>query len=283
MSAVDEDETETASSSTKTLESTWNIPGLRKEVVRSSQRCFKKIGKANERLTRAKQTVEELMSDPNATLEALEKCPNVDAYELELKELQQRMRHLNALNEALSTLGKKTSMILPPDIAQLARDLGVNDQPPTKPERQPKAKGPRRDAPFRRPYRRYYSFGNIEIRVGKKAEDNDELTLSPEHRDGSDWWMHAAGCPGSHVVIRCGGQENLSDEVIQDAAALAARQSKCTGSVIQVSLTRCRDITKPPGAKAGLVMLTGKVRTVSVNMKEAEPRLQRLEETVQVN
>ena len=282
MSAVEEDETEIASSSSKTLESTWNIPGLRKEVIRLSQRCFKKIGKANERLTRAQQTVEELMSDPNAPLEALEKCPNVDALELELKEWQQRMRNLNALNEALSSLGKKTSLILPLDIAQLALDLGVDDQPPTKPERKPKVKGSRSDAPFRRPYRRYYSFGNVEIRVGKKAEDNDQLTLSPEHRDGSDWWMHAAGCPGSHVVIRC-GQENLSEEVVQDAAALAARQSKCTGSVIKVSLTRCRDIQKPPGAKAGLVMLTGKVRTVSVNMKEAESRLQRLEETVKVN
>ena len=78
--------------------------------------------------------------------------------------------------------------------------------------------------------------------------------------------MHASGCPGSHVVIRCHDQ-NLDDEVVQDAAALAARQSKCTGNTIKVSLTRARDVKKPPGAKAGLVQLTGSVKTVVVNMK----------------
>ena len=94
--------------------------------------------------------------------------------------------------------------------------------------------------------------------------------------------MHAAGCPGSHVVIRC-HDDNLSGEVVQDAAALAARQSKCGGSVIKVSLTRCRDVKKPPGAKAGLVQLTGSVRTVSVNMQEADVRLKRLDDTCLIN
>ena len=92
----------------------------------------------------------------------------------------------------------------------------------------------------------------------------------------------ASGCPGSHVVIRCQDQQ-LPEEVVADAAALAARQSKCQGSVIKVSLTRCRDIKKPPGAKAGLVQLTGKVRTVTVNMKAAEERLARLDSTVLIN
>lgn len=118
--------------------------------------------------------------------------------------------------------------------------------------------------------------------MGKKAEDNDELSCNPEYRDGSDWWMHASGCPGSHVVIRC-QDSNLSEDVIQDAAALAARQSKCNGSVIKVNLSRCRDVKKPPGAKPGLVQLTGNVKTVSVNMKEAEERLKRLDKTCQIN
>lgn len=92
----------------------------------------------------------------------------------------------------------------------------------------------------------------------------------------------ASGCPGSHIVIRCHDQ-NLSDDVVMDAAALAARQSKCNGGVIKVSMTRARDVKKPPGAKAGLVQLTGQVRTVSVNMKEAQARLDRLDETVLIN
>jgi predicted ribosome quality control (RQC) complex YloA/Tae2 family protein len=118
--------------------------------------------------------------------------------------------------------------------------------------------------------------------VGKQAEDNDELSINPEHRDSRDWWMHASGCPGSHVVIRCHDQD-MDDEVVQDAAALAARQSKCTGGTIKVSITRARDVKKPPGAKAGLVQLTGQVRTVAVNMKKAEARLDRLDKTVLIN
>jgi len=94
--------------------------------------------------------------------------------------------------------------------------------------------------------------------------------------------MHASGCPGSHVVIRI-DDENLPTEVINDAAALAARQSKCTGGVIKVSLTRCRNVSKPPGAKPGLVYLNGDIKIVKVNMNEAKKRLERLDKTVLVN
>ena len=94
--------------------------------------------------------------------------------------------------------------------------------------------------------------------------------------------MHASGCPGSHVVIRC-SDDPLDDDIVQDAAALAARQSKCNGQVIKVSMTRCRHIQKPMGAKAGLVQLTGPVRTITVNMKEAARRLERLDSTVVIN
>jgi predicted ribosome quality control (RQC) complex YloA/Tae2 family protein len=120
------------------------------------------------------------------------------------------------------------------------------------------------------------------LKVGKTAEDNDALSCSTEHRDSADWWMHASGCPGSHVVIRC-HDEKLNDNVIQDAAALAARHSKCSGAVVSVSLTRCRDVKKPSGAKAGLVHLTKISRTVKVRMSEATVRLARLDETCQIN
>jgi predicted ribosome quality control (RQC) complex YloA/Tae2 family protein len=119
------------------------------------------------------------------------------------------------------------------------------------------------------------------LKVGKQAPDNDELSINPEHRDSADWWMHASGCPGSHVVIRSHAQ-SLDDEVVKDAAALAARQSKCSGNTIKVSMVRCRDVSKPRGAVAGLVQLNGNIRTISVNMKEAQTRLARLDENVRI-
>jgi predicted ribosome quality control (RQC) complex YloA/Tae2 family protein len=279
--ATDDDEVEGYA---KTVESEWNVPGLKKEVIRLVLRCHKKIGKANQRISKAQKIVDQLTGDESASLEDLEECPDIDTLEFELTELQSRLRKLNALEESLQSIkAKKEDKVLPEEVASLAVDLGVDDQPPSKiPRGITKPKGPRESESTRLPYRRYYSFGGVEIRVGKQAEDNDELTMSPQHRDGADWWMHASGCPGSHIVIRSHDQQ-LPEEVVQDAAALAARQSKCNTATIKVSLTRCRDIKKPPGAKAGLVMLTGQVRTVSVNMKEAETRLQRLDATVLVN
>jgi len=281
--------TTTTTTSNKTVDSTWNIPGLKKEVARLILRSHKKIGKTSQKLHTAQATVTALRNNNTSTvsLEQLEQCPDVETLEAELQELQQKLQQLNVLENALATMKKKEA-VLPIELATLAISLHVPDQPPS---REPRGPGKSKvieesvknaNAQRRLPYRRYYSFQNIEIRVGKQAVDNDELSLNPQHRDGADWWMHASGCPGSHVVIRC-HDETLPSEVVQDAAALAARQSKCQGTVIKVSLTRCRDVKKPPGAKAGLVQLTGKVRTVTVDMREAQQRLERLEKTALIN
>lgn len=121
------------------------------------------------------------------------------------------------------------------------------------------------------------------IKVGKQATDNDVLSLSPEHRSGSHWWYHASGCPGSHVVL-CTDDASPSEEDIKDAASLAAIKSKCIGqSVIKVSMTRARNVSKPPGAKPGLVQLNGEVKTITLRKDEVETRCARLEKTVLVN
>lgn len=186
MTAGDDDEVEEA---TKTVESTWNMPGLRKEVQRLLLRCHKKVGKANLRVSKAREEVDRLTADDSTTLEDLENCPNLDALELELSELKTRLQGLNSLEESLQKI-KNKSAVLPEDVASLAIDLGVDDKPRKLPPRGPgKKKGPREQTSSRLPYRRYYSFDNVEIRVGKKAQDNEELSLSPKHRDGADWWM----------------------------------------------------------------------------------------------
>lgn len=260
------------------LNRTWNIVELKKETARLTLRCHKKIDKASTRLQNALQIVEEIRTCPNPTQEQLESCPNTEMMKMELEDLRKRLVQLNELEESLSNIKNGKNVILPPNVAAMALDLQVDDAPPERLPSQPKKpKGPRTSAP-RKPYFCYYTENKTEIRVGRRSEDNDELSTNPEHGDGPDWWMHASGCPGSHVVIRC--HDNVLDkDVIRDAAALAARQSKCTGNVIMVNLCRWRDVKKPPGAKPGLVQLVGKVQTVSVNMKEAEKRLARLDAT----
>ena len=117
--------------------------------------------------------------------------------------------------------------------------------------------------------------------MGKQAVDNDVLSTDPAHRDNDDWWMHAQGCPGSHVVIRAeslsGGLASLPREVELDAAVLAANYSKAslTGTV-GVSVCRARQVSKPFGAKPGLVQLSGDVKVVKVNWRKERQRLERL-------
>ena len=44
-------------------------------------------------------------------------------------------------------------------------------------------------------------------------------------------------------------------------------------------MVRCRQVSKPRGAKPGLVQLSGDVRTVSVCVKDEADRLERLTAT----
>ena len=43
-----------------------------------------------------------------------------------------------------------------------------------------------------------------------------------------------------------------------------------------MSMVRCRQVSKPRGAKPGLVQLSGEVRTVTVCVKDEAARLERL-------
>lgn len=70
----------------------------------------------------------------------------------------------------------------------------------------------------------------------------------------------------------------LPDEVARDAAVLAARHSKAAQSgAVQVTLCKARQVSKPLGAKPGLVQLRGDVRTLTVDWQRERPRLERLE------
>ncbi len=41
--------------------------------------------------------------------------------------------------------------------------------------------------------------------VGKNNLQNDELTF--QFAKGNDWWFHAKGAPGSHVIVKADGVE----------------------------------------------------------------------------
>ena len=77
--------------------------------------------------------------------------------------------------------------------------------------------------------------------------------------------MHAADVPGSHVIIKC-SSSNVPKDTIIDASILAAKHSKSKSCKVPVSLTRCSNVSKPKGAKPGLVSLKGDIKTVKANL-----------------
>jgi len=253
------------------------LPGLRKEVGRRQSRVLKKVAKASQKLRAAEAQVESLLADESTDLAALERCPDTVTIQGELEALREELKGLNELATALEGV-KNASDPKYADICLQAQLLNVGDSPPERPPRGPKkVKG--KAPPPRKPYWVYTSADGIEIRVGRGASDNDLLSCNPEHRDGPDWWMHVAGYPGSHIVIRC-HDNDVPMETLTDAATLAAKYSKGPQKgKVGVNVVRCRQVSKPPGAKPGLVRLSGEVSTLKVNVKTESERLSRLEET----
>ena len=98
----------------------------------------------------------------------------------------------------------------------------------------------------------YLSSDGFHIYVGKNNYQNDELTF--QLASGNDWWFHAKGIPGSHVVVKTEGNE-LPDSTFEDAARLAAFYSKGRGQdKVEIDYTEKRNVKKPAGGKPGFVI-----------------------------
>ena len=91
----------------------------------------------------------------------------------------------------------------------------------------------------------------LTILVGRNSRQNDEVTF--RRAEGDDWWFHARGAPGAHVVVRA-ARRDLPPATIRRAAELAAHFSRLRGEAqAQVDYTRRRHVRRIPGAAPGLV------------------------------
>lgn len=102
--------------------------------------------------------------------------------------------------------------------------------------------------------RRFASSDGYEILVGKKAADNDFLTF--RIAKSRDIWMHAADYPGSHVVIRRRGAQDVPPNTLIEAAQIAAFYSDARGlGKASVRYTEKKFVNKPKRAPAGRVSI----------------------------
>jgi predicted ribosome quality control (RQC) complex YloA/Tae2 family protein len=113
-----------------------------------------------------------------------------------------------------------------------------------------------------KPGRRFKIPGGAQIIVGRNGPDNEAVTFSVGN--DLDFWLHAAGMPGSHVILRNPEKrdEPLPRE-LEFAAALAAYYSKGRNSSnVQVHWTQRRFVKKIKGAPPGKVLLKNYRSTV---------------------
>lgn len=117
------------------------------------------------------------------------------------------------------------------------------------------------------PYRVYRSSGGLEIRVGRGARHNDDLTF--RHSSPNDIWLHAQHTAGAHVILRWPGPGNPPARDLEEAGTLAALHSKArTSGSVPVVWTLRKYVRKPRGAAPGSV-LPDRVRTVFVRPDES--------------
>ena len=98
----------------------------------------------------------------------------------------------------------------------------------------------------------YVSSDGFDIYVGKNNFQNEDLTFKTAV--GNDWWFHAKGCPGSHVIVKTNGEE-LPDRTFEEAARLAAYYSKNRGAEkAEVDYVERKFVKKVAGARPGFVI-----------------------------
>ena len=116
-----------------------------------------------------------------------------------------------------------------------------------------KRKGPRgkKQKITSRPFH-YISSDGFHMYVGKNNFQNEELTF--DFANGGDWWFHAKGIPGSHVVVKTEGKE-LPDLTFEEAARLAAYYSKARDAKkVEIDYIQRKHVKKVNGGAPGFVI-----------------------------
>ncbi|WP_394925989.1 NFACT family protein [uncultured Robinsoniella sp.] len=98
----------------------------------------------------------------------------------------------------------------------------------------------------------YLSSDGYHMYVGKNNFQNDELTF--KIATGNDWWFHAKGAPGSHVIVKANNEE-LPDRTFEEAARLAAYYSKNRNAEkVEIDYVEKKHVKKTNGGKPGFVI-----------------------------
>ena len=162
-----------------------------------------------------------------------------EALNTQTEETKAEMAHLQTIQAALAIAESED------DLAQIRDELETYGYIRRKMNGKKKQKS--KSKPFH-----YRSSDGFDIYVGKNNFQNDELTFKVAN--GNDWWFHAKGMPGSHVIVKTEGRE-LPDRTFEEAGRLAGYYSSGRDNEkIEIDYLQRKNVKKPNSAVAGYVI-----------------------------
>ena len=240
----------------------------------NAARYFKKAGKADRGLKDTPQRMAAVQADIAAVTAKLDALTAAQAgtddaalYDAQL-----------ALERVLFELGSTVRQQIKAPEPLSRREMGLaaaNGQQRSNTSRAPAAgsAGPGKLVPMR-----YKTLEGWDVLIGRSSDGNDHLTCHMARPE--DYWFHAHGCPGSHVVLRRGkGPNEPSKATLEEVASWAAFHSKArTAGKVPVHWTLKKYVRKPRGAKAGLVYIE---REQALMVRPVEPPKERMSDAVE--
>lgn len=155
------------------------------------------------------------------------------------KQVKDEIEHLESISTALDIALQEE------DLVQIKEELTENGYIRRK-------GGSKKEKVTSKPFH-YISSDGFHMYVGKNNYQNDELTF--KFATGNDWWFHAKNMPGSHVVVKSEGAEELPDRTFEEAGRLAAYYSKGREQEkVEIDYIQKKHVKKPAGAKPGFVV-----------------------------
>ena len=157
-----------------------------------------------------------------------------------LKETGDEVDHLDSISTALDIALSEEDLV---EIKEELMEYGYIKK------RHPGGKKPKiTSKPFH-----YISSDGYHMYVGKNNFQNEELTF--KFATGNDWWFHAKGVPGSHVIVKTEGADDMPDATFEEAGKLAAYYSQSReNEKVEIDYIQKKQIKKPKGGKPGFVV-----------------------------
>ena len=98
-----------------------------------------------------------------------------------------------------------------------------------------------------------YVINGYTILVGRNNKENDYLTCKFANKN--DIWFHTKDIHGSHVILKTNPNEIIPEDILLEAAKLAAKHSKAKNSShVPVDFCKVAFVKKPSGSKPGYVI-----------------------------